>query len=96
LISDWNKMLNYWSVKLSSLLVKCVAFKECGISKSIQLISLWSIEQEGLDKKRNNTSSFLQGVAPLNENFNLKQHKTILAKNSARELRERKQTNHKQ
>jgi hypothetical protein len=26
----------------------------------------------------------------------LKQHKTILAKNSARELRERKQTNHKQ
>jgi hypothetical protein len=89
-------MLNYQSVKLSPLLVKSVAFKECGISKSIQLISLWSIEQEGLDKKRNNASSFLQGVASLNENFNLKQHKTILAKNSARELRERKQTNHKQ
>jgi hypothetical protein len=62
LISDWNKMLNYRSVKLSPLLVKSVAFKECGISKSIQLISLWSIEQEGLDKKRNNTSSFLQGL----------------------------------
>jgi hypothetical protein len=62
LISDCNKMLNYRSVKLSPLLVKSVAFKECGISKSIQLISLWSIEQEGLDKKRNNTSSFLQGL----------------------------------
>jgi hypothetical protein len=40
LISDWNKMLNYWSVKLSPLLVKSVGFKGCGISKSIQLISL--------------------------------------------------------
>jgi hypothetical protein len=59
LISDWNKMLSYRSVKLSLFLVKSVSFKECGISKSIQLISLWSIEQEGLDKKRNNTSSFL-------------------------------------
>jgi hypothetical protein len=43
-------MHNYRSVKLSPLLVKSVAFKECGISKSIQLISLWSIEQEDLDK----------------------------------------------
>jgi hypothetical protein len=42
--------------------------------------------QEGLDKKKSNTSSFLQGVASLNE-FNLKQHKIILAKISARELR---------
>jgi hypothetical protein len=44
--------------------------------------------QEGLDKKRSNTSSFLQGVASLNE-YNMKQHKIILAKNGARELRER-------
>jgi hypothetical protein len=44
--------------------------------------------QEGLDKKRINTSCFLQGVASLNE-FNLKQHKIILAKSSARELRKR-------
>jgi hypothetical protein len=43
--------------------------------------------QEGLDKKRRNTSSFLQGVASLNVNFNLKQHKIILAKSSAKELR---------
>jgi hypothetical protein len=62
-------MLNYQNVKLSPFLVKSVAFKECGISKSMQLISLWSIEQEGLDKKRNNASSFLQGVASLNENL---------------------------
>jgi hypothetical protein len=27
------------------------------------------IKQEGLDKKSNNTSSFLQGVAPLNDNL---------------------------
>jgi hypothetical protein len=44
-------MHNYRSVKLSPLLVKSVAFKECGISKSIQLISLWSIEQDDLDKE---------------------------------------------
>jgi hypothetical protein len=62
-------MLNYQSVKLSPLLVKSVAFKECRIGKSMQLISLWSIEQECLDKKRNNASSFLQGVASLNENL---------------------------
>jgi hypothetical protein len=62
-------MHNYRSVKLSPLLVKSVAFKEYGISKSIQLISLWSIEQEGLDKRRNNAISFLQGVASLNENL---------------------------
>jgi hypothetical protein len=62
-------MHNYRSIKLSPLLVKSVAFKACGISKSIQLISLWSIEQEDLDKKRNNTSYFLQGVASLNENL---------------------------
>jgi hypothetical protein len=44
-------MHNYWSVKkLSPFLAKSVAFKECGISKSTQLISLWSIEQEDLDK----------------------------------------------
>jgi hypothetical protein len=43
--------------------------------------------QGDLDKKRSNTSSFLQGVASLNVNFNLKQHKIILAKSSAKELR---------
>jgi hypothetical protein len=48
------------------------------------------INQEGLDKKSNNTSSFLQGVASLKENFNLKQHKVMLAKNSTRELRKGK------
>jgi hypothetical protein len=69
LISNWNNMHNYRSEKLSPLLAKSVAFKECRISKSMQLISLWSIEQEGLDKKRNNASSFLQGVASLNENL---------------------------
>jgi hypothetical protein len=62
-------MHNYWSIKLSPLLAKSVAFKECGIVKSIQLMSLWRIKQEGLDKKSNNTSSFLQGVASLNENL---------------------------
>jgi FtsZ-binding cell division protein ZapB len=62
-------MHNYRSVKLSPLLIKSVAFKECEISKLMQLISLWSIEQEDLDEKRNNTSSFLQGVASLNENL---------------------------
>jgi hypothetical protein len=62
-------MHNYRSVKLSPLLVKSVAFKESGISKSIQLISLWNIEQEGLGKRRNNASSFSQGVASLNENL---------------------------
>jgi hypothetical protein len=62
-------MHNYRSVKLSPLLAKSVVFKECGIDKSIQLISLWRMKQEGLDKKSNNTSSFLQGVASLNENL---------------------------
>ena len=81
-------MHNYRSEKLSPLLAKSVAFKECEIDKSIQLISLWNIEQEGLGRRRNNASFFLQGVASLNENFNLKQHKTISTTNSARELRE--------
>jgi hypothetical protein len=62
-------MHNYRSVKLSPLLAKSVAFKECGIDKSMQLLSLWRMMQEGLDKKSNNTSSFLQGVASLNENL---------------------------
>jgi hypothetical protein len=62
-------MHTYWSVKLCPLLAKSVAFKECGIDKSIQLIRLWRMKQEGLDKKSNNTSSFLQGVASLNENL---------------------------
>jgi hypothetical protein len=44
-------MHNYRSVKLSHLLVKSVSFKECGNSKSIQLLSLCSIEQENLDKE---------------------------------------------
>jgi hypothetical protein len=62
-------MHNYQSVKLSPLLAKSVAFKECGFDKSMQLISLWRMMQEGLDKKSNNTSSFLQGVASINENL---------------------------
>jgi hypothetical protein len=62
-------MHNYQSEKLSPLLAKIVDFKECGIDKSIQLISLWRVKQEGLDKKSNNTSSFLQRVASLNEGF---------------------------
>jgi hypothetical protein len=62
-------MHNYRSVKLSPLLAKSVAFKECGNDKSLQLISLWRMMQEDLDKKSNNTSSFLQGVASLNENL---------------------------
>jgi hypothetical protein len=45
------------------------------------------MKQEGLDKKSNNTSSFLQGVSSKWE-FNLKQYKIILARNSARELRD--------
>jgi hypothetical protein len=43
------------------LLAKSVAFKECGIDKSIQLISLGRMKQDDLDKKSNNTSSFLAG-----------------------------------
>jgi hypothetical protein len=62
-------MHNFRSVKLSPLLAKSVAFKECGIDKSMQLISLGRMMQEGLDKKSNNTSSFLQCVASLNENL---------------------------
>jgi hypothetical protein len=62
-------MHNYRSIKLSPLLAKSVAFKECGIDKLIQLINLWRMKQEGLDKKDNNTSSFLQGVASLNKNL---------------------------
>jgi hypothetical protein len=62
-------MHNFRSVKVSPLLAKSVAFKECGIDKSTQLISLWRMKQEDLDKKSNNTSSFLQGVASLNENL---------------------------
>jgi hypothetical protein len=79
-------MNNYWSIKLSPLLAKSIAFKECGINKTTQLKYLWRIKQEGLDKKRNNTSSFLQGFSKWE--FNLKQHKVISTKNSARELRE--------
>jgi hypothetical protein len=62
-------MHNYRSIKLSPFLAKSVAFKECEIDKLIQLINLWRMKQEGLDKKGNNTSSFLQGVASLNENL---------------------------
>jgi hypothetical protein len=63
-------MHNCRSVKLSPLLAKSVAFKECGIDKSKQLISLQRMKQEGLDKKSNNTSSFLQSVASLNDSLN--------------------------
>jgi hypothetical protein len=62
-------MNNNQSIKLSPLLAKSIAFKECRINKTTQLKYLWRIKQEGLDKKRNNTSSFLQGVASLNENL---------------------------
>jgi hypothetical protein len=44
--------------------------------------------QEGLIEKRNDTCPFLRGVASIHENFNLRQHKVISIKNSARELRE--------
>jgi hypothetical protein len=54
------------------------------------------MKQEGLDKKSNNTRSFLQTVASLNENLTWSNTKK-LARNSARELREEeKQTNQKQ
>jgi hypothetical protein len=62
-------MHNSRSIRLSPLLAKSVAFKECRIDKSIQLISLRRMKQEGLDKKSNNTRSFLQTVASLNENL---------------------------
>jgi hypothetical protein len=62
-------MHNYRSIKLSPLLAKNIAFKECRIDNLIQLINLWRMKQEGLDKKNNNKSSFLQGVASLNENL---------------------------
>jgi hypothetical protein len=63
-------MNNYRSIKLSPLLAKSIAFKKCGINKTTQLKYLWRIKQEGLDKKRNNTNSFWQGVASLNVNLN--------------------------
>ena len=44
--------------------------------------------QEGLDKK-SNTSSFLVRSCFSKCGFNLKQHKKILAKSRARELRKR-------
>jgi hypothetical protein len=44
--------------------------------------------QEGLVKKKINTSSFLQGVASLNENLTWSNTKIKLAKSSARELRD--------
>jgi hypothetical protein len=62
-------MNSYRSIKLSHLLAKSIALKECGINKTTQLKYLWRIKQEGLDKQRNNTSSFLQDVASLNENL---------------------------
>jgi hypothetical protein len=43
--------------------------------------------QEDLDKKRSNTSSFLTRSCFSKCEFNLKQHKIILAKSSAKELR---------
>jgi hypothetical protein len=43
--------------------------------------------QEGLDKKRSNTSSFLARSCFSKYEFNLKQHKIILAKSSAKERR---------
>jgi hypothetical protein len=43
--------------------------------------------QEGLDKKRSNTSSFLARSCFSKCEFNLKQHKIILAKSSAKEHR---------
>jgi hypothetical protein len=52
-------MHDYWSVKLSPLLAKSVAFKECKISKSTQLISLWSIEREDLYKEGEMTQILL-------------------------------------
>jgi hypothetical protein len=62
--------------------------KNAELTKATQLKSLWRIMQEGLDKKRNNTSSFLQGVASIYENLTRNNTKAISTKNSARELRE--------
>jgi hypothetical protein len=62
-------MNNNRSIKLSPLFAKSIAFKECGINKTTQLKYLWRIKQEGLDKKRDNISYFLQGIASLNENL---------------------------
>jgi hypothetical protein len=39
------------------------------LTKATQLKCLWRIMQEELDEKRNNISSFLQGVASIYENL---------------------------
>jgi hypothetical protein len=54
------------------------------------------INHKGLDKKSNAASSFLQCVASLNENLNLRQHQIRLAKNSARKNLEWGKTNKSQ
>jgi hypothetical protein len=50
-------------------------------------ISYRITKQEALEEKSTRSSSFLQRVASLNGNFNLKQHQMILANNGARKLR---------
>jgi hypothetical protein len=39
------------------------------LTKATQLKCLWRIMQEGLYEKRNDTSSFLQGIASIYENL---------------------------
>jgi hypothetical protein len=60
-------MNNYQSIKLSPLLERVLLSKNAKLTKATRLKCLWRIMQEGLDKKRNNTSSFLQGVASIYE-----------------------------
>jgi hypothetical protein len=54
------------------------------------------IKQRGLNKKSNDTSSFLHCVASLYENLTLKKHQIVWAKNSARKNLERERTNKSQ
>jgi hypothetical protein len=62
-------MNNHRSIKLSPLLEKVLLLKNAELTQSNTTNYLWTIEQEGLVKKRNNTSSFLQTVASTNKNL---------------------------
>jgi hypothetical protein len=62
-------MHNYRSIKLSPLLAKVLLLKNVELTQSNITEYLWTIEQECLVKKRNDTSCFLQIVASTNENL---------------------------
>jgi hypothetical protein len=81
-------MNNNRSIELSPILAKVLLPKNVEKTQSNTTKYLWWIEQEYLIKKGNNTSYFLQGVASIYENLNIKKHKVISTKNRARELRE--------